>query len=159
MKLSSSDFDLLLRVPEGQPFRLFLLDALLAIVGDPDRPFVGLLAEGVPLGVDSSMPPCPTLFPPAPQAPPSMELAHCSSSWSDPGGLPELQERYAQTAVGKLGLVKSPDRPDRLVVDSSVSTVTEHTALPNKSANPSISGVRECLPPETRSGMAAGPDP
>ena len=67
---------LLLRVPEGQPFRLFLLDALLAIVGDPDRPFVDLLVEGVPLGVDSSMPPCPTLFPPAPQAPPSMELAH-----------------------------------------------------------------------------------
>eukprot|EP00439_Symbiodinium_sp_Y106_P042737 s2905_g5.t1 len=65
----------------GQPFRLFLLDALLAIVGDPDRPFVDLLVEGVPLGVDSSMPPCPTLFPPAPQAPPSMELAHCSSSW------------------------------------------------------------------------------
>ena len=46
-----------------------------------------------------------------------------------PGGLPELQERYAQTAVGKLGLVKSPGRPDRLVVDSSVSGVTEHTAL------------------------------
>ena len=172
MKLSSSDFDLLRRVPAGQPFRLFLLDALLAFFNDPDRSFVDLLVDGVPLGVDSDMPSCPTLFPPTPQAPPSMDLTHCSSSWGSAlsdqasvdallseevsedwvravrGGLPELQSQYSQTAVGKLGLVKSPGRPDRLVVDSSVSGVTEHTALPNKSANPSISGVRECFPPE-----------
>eukprot|EP00439_Symbiodinium_sp_Y106_P083308 s433_g23.t1 len=115
----------------GQPFRLFLLDALLAIVGDPDRPFVDLLVEGVRFCRCAA-------------------FEEVSEGWvrAVPEGLPELQERYAQTAVGKLGLVKSPGRPDRVVVDSNVSRVTEHTALPNKSANPSISGVRECLPPE-----------
>ncbi|CAE7664552.1 unnamed protein product [Symbiodinium sp. CCMP2592] len=172
LRLSAPDFDTLLSVPPGQPFRLFLLEALLSVFKDPDTSFVDLLTEGVPLGVDSEMPSCPTLFPPAGQSAPTMDLTHCSSSWGSalsdqasvdsllseeisegwvreiPGGLDELTARYQQTAVGKLGLVKSPGRPDRLVVDSSVSGVTEHTSLPNKSANPSISGIRQCLPPE-----------
>ncbi|CAE7657443.1 LRRC45 [Symbiodinium sp. CCMP2592] len=172
LRLSAPDFNTLLSIPPGQPFRLFLLEALLSVFKDPDTSFVDLLTEGVPLGVDSEMPSCPTLFPPAGQSAPTMDLTHCSSSWGSalsdqasvdsllseeisegwvrevPGGLDELTARYQQTAVGKLGLVKSPGRPDRLVVDSSVSGVTEHTSLPNKSANPSISGLRQCLPPE-----------
>ncbi|CAE7202888.1 LRRC45 [Symbiodinium sp. CCMP2592] len=168
--LAATDFDTLLSVPPGQPFRLFLLDALLQLSRDPDRPFVDLLLEGVPLGVDEPMPACPTLFPASAPKDPSMDLQHCSSSWGSalsdlstvdsllqtevsegwvrevPGGLDSLTATYARTAVGKLGLVKAPDRDPRLVVDSSVSGVTEHTALPNKSANPTISGLRRCFP-------------
>ncbi|CAE7611472.1 LRRC45 [Symbiodinium sp. CCMP2592] len=168
--LAATDFDTLLSVPPGQPFRLFLLDALLQLSRDPDRPFVDLLLEGVPLGVDEPMPACPTLFPASAPKDPSMDLQHCSSSWGSalsdlstvdsllqtevsegwvrevPGGLDSLVATYARTAVGKLGLVKAPDRDPRLVVDSSVSGVTEHTTLPNKSANPTISGLRRCFP-------------
>ncbi|CAE7508033.1 LRRC45 [Symbiodinium sp. CCMP2592] len=168
--LAATDFDTLLSVPPGQPFRLFLLDALLQLSRDPDRPFVDLLLEGVPLGVDEPMPACPTLFPASATKDPSMDLQHCSSSWGSalsdlstvdsllqtevsegwvrevPGGLDSLVATYARTAVGKLGLVKAPDRDPRLVVDSSVSGVTEHTTLPNKSANPTISGLRRCFP-------------
>ena len=64
----------------------------------------------------------------------------------DPGGDAELSHRYRHTAVGKLGVVVSPDRPPRLVVDSSVSGVTSNTHLPNKAPNPSLADVRKCLP-------------
>ncbi|CAE7747975.1 LRRC45 [Symbiodinium sp. CCMP2592] len=141
--LAVTDFDTLLSVPPGQPLRLFLLDALLQLSRDPDRPFVDLLLEGVPLGVDEPMPACPTLFPASATKDPSMDLQHCSSSWGSalsdlstvdsllqtevsegwvrevPGGLDSLVATYARTAVGKLGL-KAPDRDPRLVVDSSL---------------------------------------
>ena len=52
----------------------------------------------------------------------------------------------SQIVVGKLGVVVSPDRPPRLVVDSSVSGVTSNTHLPNKAPNPSLADVRKCLP-------------
>ena len=48
--------------------------------------------------------------------------------------------------MGKLGVVVSPDRPPRLVVDSSISGVTSNTFLPNKAPNPNLSDVRHCLP-------------
>ena len=54
--------------------------------------------------------------------------------------------RNFRTAVGKLGVVVTPDRPPRLAVDSSVSGVTSNTRLPNKAPNPSLSDVRKCMP-------------
>ena len=166
LDVPEAEFQQLLRVPPGQPFRLFLLKALLSVSGDPDTGFIDLLVSGVPLGVDEPMPSCPSLFPAPPATEPDVDLSHCESSWgsalSDPvtvdrllqaevsegwiaeveGGLPALKRRYNRSAVGKLGLVKAPDRDPRLVVDSSVSGVTAHTHLPNKSANPTITGLR-----------------
>ncbi|CAE7737362.1 LRRC45 [Symbiodinium sp. KB8] len=168
-----AEFQQLLHVPAGQPFRLFLLKALLSVANDPDTAFIDLLVSGVPLGVDEPMPPCPSLFPAPPASEPDMDLSHCESSWGSalsdpatvdrllqaevsegwiaevPGGLPALKRQYDRSAVGKLGLVKAPDRDPRLVVDSSVSGVTAHTHLPNKSANPTITGLRRCLPCRT----------
>ena len=63
-----------------------------------------------------------------------------------PGGDAALRKQYQRTAVGKLGVVVSPDRPPRLVVDSSVSGVTSNTCLPNQAPNPTLSNVRKCLP-------------
>ena len=51
-----------------------------------------------------------------------------------------------RSAVGKLGVVLSADRPPRLVVDSSISGVTCHTILPNKAPDPTLQDVRRCLP-------------
>ena len=54
----------------------------------------------------------------------------------------ELRQRYRVSAVGKLGVVVSPDRLPRLVVDASISGITCHTRLPNTS----LAGVSQCLP-------------
>ena len=173
LSLSEADFQSLLCVPPVQPFRLFLLKVLLSVAKDPDIDFIDLLVSGVPLGVDEPMPPCPSLFPAPPAPKPDMDLVHCESPWGSalsdpatvdrllqaevsegwiaevPGGLSALKRQYSGSAVGKLGLVKAPDRDPRLVVDSSVSGVTAHTHLPNKSANPTITGLRRCLPSRT----------
>ena len=132
--------------------------------------FFRLLHEGVPLGIGDPIPPCKVLFPPDPPTESVLPLQHCDSAWKSaldhadlvdglldaklqegwirpvPGGDAALRKQYQRTAVGKLGVVVSPDRPPRLVVDSSVSGVTSNTCLPNKAPNPNLSDVRKCLP-------------
>ena len=131
-----------------------------------------LLPQGVPLGIgqDSIIPACPVMplndRLPA-QRPP---LQCCTSAWQSalkepeavdallkeelregwirlvPGDVAYLRKTYTHCAVGKLGLVRSAGRSDRLVVDSSVSGVTDNTQLPNRSSNPTLNDVRSCLP-------------
>lgn len=63
-----------------------------------------------------------------------------------PGGVPELQQLYHRTAVGKLGVVIAEGLSPRLVVDSSVSNVTSNTIIPNHMMLPRISDVVDCAP-------------
>ena len=49
LQVSEVDFETLLTVPPGQPFRLFLLEALLTLSKDLDSSFVDLLVQSVPL--------------------------------------------------------------------------------------------------------------
>ena len=157
----------------GQPFRLALWRRLCGMFQDPDAGFLDLLPHGVPLGVDdpsAPVPPSSVMLPSEPDPPRPLPLEHCSSAWQSalsdpttvdallaeevregwirelPGGLPALQARYRYSAIGKLGLVKYADRPPRLVVDSSVSRVTENTSLPNRSAYPGLKDLRRCMP-------------
>ena len=114
-------------------------------------------------------PSCKVLLPPDSPDIPTIPLQHCESAWKSAldnptvvddlvqaevqagwikpvlGGDSELRRRYRVSAVGKLGVVIGPDRPPRLVVDSSISGVTCHTCLPNKSPNPTLADVRQCL--------------
>ena len=160
----------LLHVDSGQPFRFSLWHSLALICSDPDVDLFTVLHSGVPLKVNSPIPVCPVLPPPEHLSEPSVPLQHCESAWKSaldhadivdtllaselaegwieeiPGGDVQLRQDYPVTAVGKLGVVTSSDRPPRLVVDSSVSGVTCHTKLPNKSPNPTLSDVRQCLP-------------
>ena len=48
-----------------------------------------------------------------------------------PGGMTQLKQMYAKTAIGKLEVVLAPGRSPRLAVDSSISIVTANTVLPN----------------------------
>ena len=160
----------LLHVDPGQPFRLNLWHCLSVLVRDPDMDFFKLLHEAVPLGIGQPIPACKVLFPPDPPSESVTSLQHCDSAWKSaldhaelvdellqtelhegwirpvPGGDQALRNQYARTAVGKLGVVVSPDRPPRLVVDSSISGVTSNTSLPNKAPNPNLTDVRRCLP-------------
>ncbi|CAE7236031.1 unnamed protein product [Symbiodinium sp. CCMP2592] len=160
----------LLLVQEGQPFRLNLWHCLSLVCADPDSGYFDLLRSGVPLGVPEPIPPCPVMHPPPSPDATVIPLQHCESAWKSaidhadvvdelleaelaegwialvPGGDAELRRRYTRTAVGKLGVVLAEGRPPRLVVDSSVSGVTSNTALPNRSANPTLSDVFFCMP-------------
>ena len=53
--------------------------------------------------------------------------------------------------MGKLGLVSAENRPPRLVVDSTVSGVTQNTSIPNRMLLPRISDVLQAAPLETSS--------
>ena len=160
----------LLEIDDGQPFRLNLWHALSLISSDPDSAFFDLLHTGVPLEIGPPIPVCRVLPPPDAPSPAAIPLQHCDSAWQSaidnadivdklleeelaegwirlvPGGDAELRRNYAHSAVGKLGVVLTDDRPPRLVVDSSISGVTDHTVLPNKAPNPTLQDVRRCLP-------------
>ena len=53
--------------------------------------------------------------------------------------------------MGKLGLVSAENRPPRLVVDSTVSGVTQNTSIPNRMLLPRISDVLQAAPLEPSS--------
>ena len=159
----------LLEIDDGQPFRLNLWHALWLISSDPDADLFDILHAGVPLGIDAPMPACCVLFPPDDPDTADIPLQHCDSAWQSaidnadivddllqaeleegwiclvPGGDEELRRKYSHSAVGKLGVVLSDDRPPRLVVDGFVSGVTCHTVLPTKATNPTLYDVRRCL--------------
>ena len=165
-----SDWCHLLRVQPGQPFRLELWHRLCVACSDPDTEYFDLLREGVPLGISSPIPPCKVMAPPGPPDSATIPLQHCESSWKSaidhsdtvdellseelaqgwiaivPGGDDELRREFPVPAVGKLGVVLAEGRPPRLVVDSSVSGVTCHTALPNRSCNPTLTDVFSSMP-------------
>ena len=160
----------LLRVQPGQPFRLELWHRLCLACSDPDTEYFDLLREGVPLGISSPIPACKVMAPPGPPDAADIPLQHCESSWKSaidhseivdellleelaqgwiaivPGGDDELRREFPVSAVGKLGVVLAEGRPPRLVVDSSVSGVTCHTVLPNRSCNPTLTDVFSSMP-------------
>ena len=129
---SDSTWAKLLSADAGQPFRLNLWHCLSVICCDPDMDFFRTLHEGVPLGIDAPIPPCKVLFPPESLAEPTIPLQRCDSAWKSaldhadlvddllakeldegwirpvPGGDAELASRYRHTAVGKLGVARSP---------------------------------------------------
>ena len=158
--------DHLLQIPAGQPFRLYLWHTLAKFLSDPDAELV----HGVPLGVNEQLHPSPAWPIHAGVISTPEPLVVCYDSWKSapdhfsivedliqeelaagfialvPGGVPELQERYQLTAVGKLGVVIAEGRSPRLVVDSSISNVTSNTVIPNHMTLPRISDVIDCAP-------------
>ena len=151
-----------LEVTPGQPFRLHLWRILAEISRDPDSRFTDQLVSGVSLGVHCPLRPCTVMAPGLPPDADPRPLECCTSAWQsalrDSATVDELlqeelqqgwirevalREQYRLCAVGKLGLVKTTGRPPRLVVDSSVSAVTENTVLPNR---PTLAHLRRCMP-------------
>ena len=118
-----------------QPFRLHLWHTFALILKDPDADFFAFLHEGVLLGIGSAIPVCKVLLPPDSPHVPTIPLEHSESAWKSAldnptvvddllqaevqagwikpvlGGDSELRRRYRVSAVGKLGVVISPDRP------------------------------------------------
>ena len=159
-----------LNITPGQPFRLELWKLLLREMNDPDVKFLDELNTGVRLGVHNDIIASP-LWPVQPSTiSDDQDLLQCESSWKSaldqpdvvwqllqeeidagfiervPGGLEQLQAEHSHTAVGKLGLVCVDNRAPRLVVDSTVSGVTQNTSIPNRMLLPKISDVLQAAP-------------
>ena len=173
--LSEQAWDSALTVAPGQPFRLGLWKLMLQAIEDPDVDFIHQLQDGVRLGVHNVIQPSPLWPLHQSTVADDQDLVQCESSWQSaldqpdivwqllqeeidsgfiervPGGLAQLQRDHQHTAVGKLGLVSAENRPPRLVVDSTVSGVTQNTSIPNRMLLPRISDVLQAAPLETSS--------
>ena len=160
----------ILDIAPEQPFRLKLWQLLASSFGDLEAPFFDLLAEGVPLGVDTPLQPSP-YWPFQPYEPISEDpIRCCDSEWKSAidhaslvdtlladeiaagfieeiaGGDAALKAQYPDVAVGKLAVIVIEGKSPRLVVDSSVSHVTSRTVLPNHMLLPKRSDVVQCSP-------------
>lgn len=151
--------------------RLRLWYRLAKFLGDPDADFLLQLGNGVLLGVNQPLTPSPGWPVYSGTIPAEVSLQDCLDSWKSaqdhpdivrdlvqeevdagfiahvPGGVPQFKQMYtktAKTAIGKLGVVLTPGRAPRLVVDSSISNVTANTVLPNHMLLPPISGDAMC---------------
>ena len=170
LRVPESARQAVLDITPGQPFRLELWKLLLREMHDPDVKFLDELNTGVRLGVHNDIIASP-LWPAQPSTiSDDQDLIQCESSWKSaldqpdvvwqllqeeidagfiervPGGLEQLQAEHSHTAVGKLGLVCADNRAPRLVVDSTVSGVTQNTSIPNRMLLPKISDVLQAAP-------------
>ena len=152
-----------------QPFRLFLLEALLKVIKDPDASMCDDLRNGVRLGVQHALPPS-RHWPTRSSAPTDSELHLCEGTWKSAADAPDqvrallqeeleegwisvhpslesIQASFATVACGKLGFVAAGNKSPRLVVDSSILGVTGACIIPNRLMLPAVTGVLACAPP------------
>ena len=88
-------------MPPGQPFRVHLWKILMDVIADPDASFLGLLPDGVPLGVDPAapVPACPVL-PLANRIPANRPpLTCCSSAWQSALSAPEAVDALLEEEI------------------------------------------------------------
>ena len=162
--------DISWQVPEDQPYCLYALEKLSQALHDRDAALWPDLQAGVPTGVDGdiSMSNC---FLPSPSDfdPTSFDVQICSGNWpganEDPelldamvqqeyeagylhkcDSLAEAQARWPRVAVGKVNLIKSPNRSPRLIVDPSISGVNPSCHLPERFLLPGLGDVRLAYP-------------
>eukprot|EP00435_Cladocopium_sp_Y103_P002494 s2776_g1.t1 len=169
--IDAADWQRMLTVTPGQPFRLHLWQYILQLWQDPDAKFCDELASGVRLGVGTTLEPSP-IWPlhDGEHFVPDQPLSIHHGQWAGadahpdivsdllqqeldagwivdvPGGLTALQQQHSQVAVGKLNAVLASGRSARLVVDSSVSGVTSNTFIPNRMTLPRITDVIAASP-------------
>lgn len=168
--ISANDWNQMLEIHPGQPFRLNLWKFLLQLWTDPDVDLIPQLRTGARLGVNHPLAPSPIWPRRASEhvadQPLSLQTGHWSGADEHPdvvakllqeeleagwieeveGGEAELLQRYSQVAIGKLNLVIAPGRSPRLVVDSSISGVTANTCIPNRMSLPRTSDVIDAAP-------------
>ena len=158
-------------VPEGQRFRLFLLEQLAIWTKDPDLGLHHHLQQGVPTGVLQDIPPS-NIWPKKPHSAGEPEpLKSFSENWQGanedpnltwclineeitqgwvaevPGGLEQAKAQWPQIAVGKLNVVHSDGRKPRLVLDSSCCGVNPRCILPETMVLPTVDDVRAAFQP------------
>ena len=153
-------------VDPGQSFRLNLLQSLVAVTQDPDLTLIAALKQGVPTGVLQPLEPT-GLWPrkthaeqtaeplllhhtnwqgadEEPDVTQSLIDAEIANGWVQElhGGLEEAKRRWQHIAVGKLNVVKVPNKAPRLILDSSCCAVNQNCRLPESMILPSVDDAR-----------------
>ncbi|CAE7451467.1 unnamed protein product [Symbiodinium sp. CCMP2592] len=167
-EVPESEIENFLSIPPGQPFRLNVLEKLLALTKDPESDLCQHLRKGVRIGVDHELQPS-THWPLRTADPVVSDLVICEGSWKSASDHPDqvrellaqeiaegwiverpsvqyLHDNFPAVAIGKLGLVLAEGRSPRLTVDSSISGVTAACQIPNHMLLPRISDVEDCAP-------------
>ena len=168
-------------IAPGQSFRLHILECLAKLTSDPDLALLPSLHAGVPTGVLAPLQRSGLW----PLKKPSVDevdeplLVHCtnwqaadedpaltqslidaeiSNGWVQElaGGLDEARSRWSHIALGKLNVVKVPDKAPRLVLDSSSCAVNHNCQLPESMMLPSVDDVRRSLASSRNIGEFAG---
>ncbi|CAE7032378.1 unnamed protein product [Symbiodinium sp. CCMP2592] len=167
-QVPATEVENFLSIQPGQPFRLNVLEKLLAVTKDPEADLCQHLRKGVRIGVDHELQPSPH-WPLRSADPIVSDLVICEGSWKSASDHPDqvrellaqeiaegwiverpsvqyLHDHFPAVAIGKLGLVLAEGRSPRLTVDSSISGVTAACQIPNHMLLPRISDVEDCAP-------------
>ena len=168
--LPSCNLEQALHIPEGQPYRLRLLQALASHCNDPDSSLIAMLEDGVPAGIFSDVPTShqwqqrqDTL---SDTSQDDIQLQQCTGNWTraerDPVMLRSLVTKEIQAghvasfsgdrtaaakhwpqgiAIGKLNIVLAEGRDPRLVLDSTVCNANTLCRIPEHVALPSAHEV------------------
>ena len=169
------------RIDAGQSFRLNLLHCLSQLTRDPDVGLLPSLQAGVSTGVLCPLQPS-GLWPKKSNAAALVQeplLVH-DTNWSSAeedvgltqslidaevdngwvrelsGGMAEAQARWKHLAVGRLNVVKVPNKAPRLVLDSSSCAVNGNCALPESMMMPSVDDLRRAMASSCNIGEFAG---
>ncbi|CAE7784972.1 Gapdh [Symbiodinium sp. CCMP2592] len=152
-----------------QPYCLRALSVFSTMLSDPDRSLFPALIEGVPTGFDKNIP-ASNVFAKRPVGDPAdVDLILCEGNWSSAEANPALlremvakevelgflQEVPLETAlerwpdrcaVGKMSIVSSEGRPDRLVVDNSICNTNALCQIDETYTLPLLGSARASFP-------------
>eukprot|EP00435_Cladocopium_sp_Y103_P011247 s1980_g2.t3 len=156
-------------IDDGQSFRLNFLQCLACVTHDPDTSLLPALKVGVPTGVLQPLEPS-GLWPrkanvdkigepllvhhtnwqgaeEEPGLTQSLIDDEISNGWVQEvaGGLDEARSRWRHIAVGKLNVVKVPNKSPRLILDSSCCAVNQNCFLPECMVLPCVDDVRRSM--------------
>ncbi|CAE7277481.1 unnamed protein product [Symbiodinium sp. CCMP2592] len=137
---------------------------------DRDTALWPALQAGVATGVDGDISLSNCFLPtPADFDPNSFDVQICSGNWPGANEEPELlaelvqqevdagyllvfdsleeaQKKWSRIAIGKVNVIKSPNRKPRLIVDPSVSGVNPSCHIPERFLLPGLSDIRASYP-------------
>ncbi|CAE7294731.1 KIF15 [Symbiodinium natans] len=168
-------------VREHQPLHLHALEALACFCGDPDVSLCKSLLQGVPTGYNNDIPVSNCFWPNQKENLEDVSLSIHMQNWRSASVDPSvtqalLQEEIDQgfcfkfdgdieaakakwpgaLAIGKLSVVRAPNRSERLVLDNSVCGTNASCSVPEVQHMPSVRDVMHCFPLRgTRSRQAA----
>ena len=172
-----NQLDISFETPPDQPFRLFALEALAKLAGDPDANFVATLVDGVDLGVSQEIQPSGVW--PLKQDEQDVGDNHFqsfTSNWASAETDDETLEKLIQKeiadgfvvelpslayakeqfgdlfAIGKLGIATQQVDKPRLVLDSTISGLNpaSNKAILEKYSYPKLTDLQRCLPSSVR---------
>ena len=169
------------KVREHQPLHLHALEALACFCGDPDVSLCKSLLQGVPTGYNNDIPVSNCFWPNQKENLEDVSLSIHMQNWRSAsvdlsvtqallqeeldqgfcfkfdGDIEAAKAKWPGTlAIGKLSVVRAPNRSERLVLDNSVCGTNASCSVPEVQHMPSVRDVMHCFPLRgTRSRQAA----